>query len=68
MNYQFKRGRSFCERVTLLAGVKFQDYFFVMAEVARSTPTKAMEMEMEMELGDGRCDSPGHSANTVPTL
>ena len=43
MNYQFKRGRSFCERVTLLAGVKSQDYLFVMAESsAGSTSTKTI--------------------------
>ena len=41
MNYQFKRGWSFCERVTLLAGVKSQDYLFVMAESsAGSTITR----------------------------
>ena len=43
INYQFKRGRSFCEGVTLLAGVKSQDYLFVMADSsAGSTPTKAI--------------------------
>ena len=43
MNYQFKRGRSFCERVTLLADVKSQDYLFVMAESsAGSTSTKTI--------------------------
>ena len=43
MNYQLKRGRSFCERVTLLAGVKSQDYLFVMAESsAGSTSTKTI--------------------------
>ena len=41
MNYQFKRGWSFCERVTFLAGVKSQDYLFVMAESsAGSTITR----------------------------